>query len=488
MTVIRWSADSILTKMETVPYGKKGEEAVLYAHPQAQQGQLAGVPDMLRAQGYDVIPDTEGEEFVLRIRGFKNVSDVASALEVNGFANPGTRTQEAGVATRKKEKVNPKDKLREQSVKLAGITYLVGDAALISSGLIRKDYNEAASGAGYMSASAVLARYGNRKPEKAFNDLYERMLSEFQHEGVELPDYTTTTPEDLGKPGGLVERIEKFLYKNPVEVNRVINAFGGFQLLKAGKQQGNFNKTMAGVMATTAMLTCLFVPQKKKPKSMEDLAADFSKDGSPTQLWKAPVVEDRKGVFGTLLAPVRKVADWVQADPMKAGSYIAMSNNVFLAAGTVKDRAANIQARENLPGQIAQENDPTKREALQADLDKAEASKFSWMFSALASAAYFTANGMMSLSKGGGKKGEKKEDPYEDLYAAAAAILSSQPEQVQDAMINKMAAFLSEQREIEAPASDIASYMRDKLEQQKVSPWLARAAQQAAAQDPGIAR
>ena len=476
MTVYTWGNQKNIDRVEVVPHGKKAKEAVIYASAETGQGELAKLPECLRALGLNVIPDEKDGQFILRVRGFESDEFLTAALEKNGFVSGQPQSQESAKGEKAKRK--GLGGIKEQSVKLAGITYLIGDASLILSGMIRGDMNEAKSGLGYMSASAVLARYGNRKPEKAFDDLYTRMLKEFTEEGVELPDMGTTA-EELSKPGGMIERIEGFLYKHPVEVNRAVNAFGGYQLFRAGSQQNNPFKKTAGAFAVTGMLVALLVPEKKK-------------EAAAVEGWNTPDVKDKKSAIGKLFTPVTKVTDWVQNDPMKAGSYLGIINNFSMAAGVPVDKKKNDANRAELKDrlanfQVTDEASQLEHDALAKEVKGAERGRFGWAFSLAAASAYFTANALMSVSKGGAKDANKL-DPYEDLYAASAAILAAQPEAERNAVINKMASYLSAQREIEAPASEIASKMREKITTLEQSPWLAKATQQKAQPAQGAAR
>lgn len=481
MTIYSWGSSASVQKMQIRPYGKKGQEAVLYAATGAQKGELAQVPDMLRAFGLTVIPEIKDGQHVIRVRGFNSEQELTAALEQNGFVDAAARKAEASP----KEpiiniKKNPLQAIREKSLKASGYVYLIGDAALVAAGIKRKDVNEFLSGAAFSTSSIVLARYGEKKVDKAFDDIYDKMLLQFSKEGVEIPEAKHLKTEDLGKPNGIIERIENFLYDHPAEVNVAINAFAGFQLLKAGmnlaktdKSAGMF-KSAAGALITTGMLTALLVPEKakeKKPQTMDDVSANLQADAQAADVWKKPEVEEKKGPLGSLLSPLKSFTDWVQEKPLRVGGYLAIANNVMQASSAISEKNSAKRKIQRLEGQMEQLGGSNA--ALQSQLDTARKNQNNWMFNMAAASSYMVGNGLLSISsKDADASMGNGNDPFAQIYSAASAILANQPQEVQDAMINKMAFYLAEQKEITRPAEEIARLMRDHLTQVKQSPWI----------------
>jgi hypothetical protein len=478
MTVYSWGDSASIQKMQIRPYAKKGQEAVIYAAAGAQKGQLARVPDMLRSFGLTVIPEIENGQHVLRVRGFESEQELTAALEENGFVDAASRQSVPSpkpAATKK----NPLKTIREKSLKASGYVYLIGDAALVASGIKRKDVNEFLSGAAFSSSSIVLARYGEKKVDKAFNDIYDKMLLQFSKEGVEIPEARHLKTEDLGKPNGIIARMEEFLYNHPAEVNVAINAFAGLQLFKSGlnlsktdKSAGLF-KSAAGALITTGMLTALLVPEKakdKKPASLDDVSVALPENAQAADVWQKPKVEEPKGPLATLMAPLKSFADWVQEKPLRVGGYLAIANNVMQASSAVMERKSN-RSRISALEQQAQAGGHSPE--LQAKLADAHRNKNNWMFNMTAASSYMVANGLLSISsKDADASMGNGDDPFAQIYSASAAILANQPQEVQDTMINKMAFYLAEQKEITRPAEEIARLMRDHLSQVRQSPWI----------------
>lgn len=503
MTIYTWGQQAPLEKMEVQPFGK-GAQAVLHARAGADSAQLFSMREMLHAQGFAAIPEEVDGKPVLVVRGFANDKDVAAALEQNNFVNAQERQTQK--TEQKKDKTNFVDKVRASSFKLSGYVYMIGDAALAVSGLKRGDTNETFSGLAYGATSVVAARYGERKPEHVFEDLYSKMLNEFAKDGVELPKGEELTAKELGKTGGLVHRIEKFLYDYPTQILTAGNAIAGFNLFRAGMNQGSNDKRIAGVLVTTGMLVGLLVPEKAKkaePKKLEDIAANVQQGADASQVWVQPEAEKPGGVMGMLTS----ARDWVQEKPLRVGGYMAMGNNFFMAKGALAEKQANPMQREYL--QHLKNGNVGAAEALKGDMQKkitkAEFNELSmldpsvdvdhrtmdakleklnkadgmWKMNMVAAASYMVANGLLSISstKGGQEGGKDKDgneikDPNSELYAAAAAIIANQPQEVQDQAISKMAVFLAEQKEISLTPDVLAEKMREKVASVKDNPWL----------------
>lgn len=510
MTIYSWGAGSPIEKVETGP--GKAKDAVIFAAEGSARGELAAVPDMLRSLGMTVVPDIVDDKFALRVSGFAADEEVAAALEKNGFVPPAARNEQASEKP-KKERVNPIAMLREKSLVASGWVYFLGDAILASSGLIRKDYNEVAQAAAFTSSSLVLMRYGEPKADRAFGDLYNKMLLQFNKEGVEVPDLKHTTVKDLTKPGGLVAKVEDFLYRHPAEVNNAINAYAGFEGMRAGMNQKNHMKVTAGALILIGMATAVLVPEKSKkkaPQTLDEMGNALPEGAPPQAVWQKPEVKEDKGPLGVLLSPAKKFADWVQEKPLRFGGYAAIANNAFSAVGAWNERTTNPALQEYLPHVKAgtQDSVPELQALLKkkmtgkdfGDLHKLDmsnpehAEKFdtmhdrvknagrfggAWRLNMAVAATYAVGNGLLAISSkgdgsghahGGGDSG--KRDVTDEIISASASILAAQPDAERGELVDKMSAFLAEQRGIPMEPKEIAAKLNEKIEKAKDSPWL----------------
>ncbi|MCH2548020.1 MAG: hypothetical protein MK052_10485 [Alphaproteobacteria bacterium] len=479
MTTFSWGKDSSIQKMQIQPFGK-GKEAILYAAEGAKAGELANVPDMLHSFGMTAVPSTKDGQHVLCVRGFKKSNDLASALEQNEFVKPDSR-ETVKSPKEPKSSFKPLETLRQKSLPASGYVYLVGDAALVASGIKRRDINEFMTGAAFSSSSVVLARYGEKKVDKVFDKLHDKMLSQFAKEGIEIPEDMQKCVQNRGRPHSILGHIENFLYEHPAEVNAAVNSYAGFQMFKAGMNLSETDKSagraksIAGALVASGMMTSLLVPekQKKSATSLDDASAALDQGANVEDIWKKPVPEDEKdkGVIGTLLSPVQMVTDWVQEKPLRVGGYMAMANNVFQGSSAFLERKNGPQIIEDLQQKLIDEGGEDK--ATEDALQKAQRNKNNWMFNMPAAVAYMEANGLLAISsKDNDSHAKSDKDPFDELYAASAALLANQPKEVQDTMVKKMSEHLAEEKAINHTAEEISQLMHIKLENVQASPWL----------------
>ena len=478
MTTYHWGSHAPITHIDIIRLSRKHKEALIYADPDAGPRQLANMPDMLRALGLTATADTKDGQHILRVRGFDKDAFLLDALEGNGFVTAETRQKEA---TSKKEKRSRAagllEKAKAKSLQAAGLSFLVGNFGVWMSGRLRNDPEEKKTALLYTLSGGVLTRYGEKKADRLMDDLYGRMLARFAHEGVELPQFEHTTAEELGKPGGIIERMENFLYDYPVEINSAINAYGGTKFLKAGINQKNMGKQAAGVLATAGMLVSLLVPEKGKPDclTLEEMMQGADNASCPPgkedeNLWIRP--DEKRSIF-------KKLKDYVQVSPLKTAGRMAMLNNVFQAQGAWTDR---IQTQNALADLQQQQVPP-------ADITDAQKAGQAWKWNMLAAGAYFVGNSLYSISSKSSEEHNPKmaeDDPFEELYAASASILAAQPAKLREQLVKQMAYFFAEQKEISDSVDEVAAKLDAKITALASSPWAARM-QQAAATSDGAA-
>lgn len=134
---------------------------------------------------------------------------------------------------------------------------------------------------------------------------------------------------------------------------------------------------------------------------------------------------------------------------MRATGYMAVINNGFQLASALTER-------KNSRGATGR-------------------SKYFWMFNLAASLSYMTGNALLAISPkdANASMSNEAKDLIENVYASAAGIILNQPPERQEALLNKMAFYLSSQPEIRESQPEIAQKLQDKLAQVKDSPWIA---------------
>ncbi len=113
--------------------------------------------------------------------------------------------------------------LKQESLRAAGYSYLVGDAALFASGMMSGRKHEALSGAVYTAGGLVLARYGKENAERRLHTMQGRLKEYFDNEHIQIPKASELNSITLKSEGSIIDRIEDFMYAYP---SQILTSFG----------------------------------------------------------------------------------------------------------------------------------------------------------------------------------------------------------------------------------------------------------------------
>jgi len=121
------------------------------------------------------------------------------------------------------------DGLKDKSLETAGYAYLVADAALIAAALCRKEPEKGvAIGAALWGIGSLAAvGFGHKPAERHLNDLSNALRDDFEKNGVLIPSDSSISRDVLAAKGGLVDKTQDFLYRNPSQALNAIYGLGG---------------------------------------------------------------------------------------------------------------------------------------------------------------------------------------------------------------------------------------------------------------------
>ena len=319
------------------------------------------------------------------------------------------------------------DMLKEHSLKAAGYAYLVGDAAIIASGLLDKNktpkekYQRAAVGAAWGLGGLAAARYGNPTAEKQLELLCNRLGDYLRMQGVVIPD----RPElaDIAKEGGLVHHVQSFMYAHPSEVLNTIYVLGSAQLVTNG---------LLGHSKANANAATLTADEMKKAKRVahSDTASGlFIGAGALAGLLIPEKTPDpthpAQGSLGRAMA-------WVQEKPLRVSGLLYHANNASMLWGAFAARG-----------------------------EKGGNKNYLWRF--LTAGSYIFGNTMLALSSKNFGKDNKDPKMLEKLSELSAQVIAAQPKDVQEALVQQISGYLGAQPEIEKHAKEIAQILHAKL-------------------------
>ena len=289
--------------------------------------------------------------------------------------------------------------LKQDSLRAAGYSYLVGDAALFASGMMSGRGHETLSGVAYTAGGLVLARYGKENAERRLHTLQGRLKEYFAGEHIQIPEGSELNAAALKGEGGIIDRIEDFMYAYPSQILNTMYALGGFSMLRSGMKHNKRWDTASGALIAAGALSGLLIPEKQPDP-------DHHAESTLGKAW-----------------------EWVQEKPLRASGYLYMANNAALVASALQERNAN----------------PLQK---------------SYLFKLLTAASYMVANGFLSISSKDSVSYIDKDDnakAMEKLETTAARVIAAQPEELKAQVIQQTSGFLAAQPDIKLSAMQIAS-------------------------------
>jgi hypothetical protein len=317
---------------------------------------------------------------------------------------------------------------KDNSIKTFGYGYLIGDAALMTAGILKaqdeaaatgkelhqtQKFKEAVAGGIYATAGLVAARYGNPSTEKKLELLYRDMYADLTRMGITVP--SKATPELLARNDGLIAQMDRFLYRHPTQVVHAIFAAGGIPNMIAGmpKDGQSFNPSVfvSGLLITIGGLVGLLLPQKKPD------------------------------IFNEPQSFTGKVLETAQKNPLATAATIFTTNNLFLLTGAMQDKKEYAQSTSG--------------------------AQHAWIYKLATAAAYITSNYFLSRSTrdNTGGKGPEQEEILKRLQETSARLVQAQPAAMQEAVLERVAGYLASKPDVHATAEELATQIRGNIEQ-----------------------
>lgn len=275
------NTESLIKDVEFYAPHKK-QEALIYAPEGVEPQQLQAIADKIRILGYVAEPDMEGESYVLRVKKFHTPSDILSVLEKEGLTHGEHSTQKTNFDNEEAHKLKPQQ--------MTGLLYMLGDTVLIGSGALRngwrngKGFFEAFQGPGkkditssgkWLFSGALLYFLGSKDPDKQAEYAYHDLAESMQKAGFNLTPEDEATLKALAEhKDGMLPKLERLVREQPLIINSMLQAAGGFDNAVAGIDQkrpdGSINiyKTLGGTstfLGHTAGLLTDEHPKKNQP-------------------------------------------------------------------------------------------------------------------------------------------------------------------------------------------------------------------------------
>ncbi len=323
------------------------------------------------------------------------------------------------------------DGLRDKKLKLAGYSYLLGDAAMYAAAAtrsaqegIKKQGGNKIGAASWFVGGLAAARYGNPDDETRLGIQASKLEQHLKQQGVTIPD-SVREQNALLKSPTLWQKAEHFLYQHPSEILNFAYAVGAATILKGALGQKGKD----------------LLPKKFGKGALANINTDF---------WIGSLVLG--GALGGLLikedkqakdrpenqSGFGKVKAFFQEKPLRWSGTLYTVNNGFLG----------LKAWQDI--KLAGQHGAFKPH----------------YFSSLQLATYLFSNTMLMMSSRDQMQ-DRRWNPQHiaQLEDASARIIAAQPGEVQQALIGDISHYLAEQKGLGQDASHIAQALATRLTQ-----------------------
>jgi len=381
----------------------------------------------LEAQGWQAIPISHNGMPALEVRGFKDPDQFVGLLKKNQWTS-GTPKK----LPSPEDNLTVLDMLKQRTLQLSGISYLLADYGFFVYGLKGKNILDSSAAVAYMAGTLSLAFYGkNSHAQQDIELMSKKLVAHLQETGQEIPHDSTVTKAAEDKPKGFLQKTDDLFARYPSETFCAVTALAGALVALAAYKKQLIHPAPEHLLdiglGTTTVASCAVGGLIKEKQHDPD-------DPKPeTQL--------------------DKIWHWIEEKPLRLTGYGLIVSTLCHAASTAKV----IQDGLKLPlGSLA------RKEKLEP----------------IAGRAQFVIGNMiaellMSISsKGHGEGVESDFSVEESMVALTSEMIAQSPADHREALIQSMTKFLGAPEMLGSKDTHIEEKLRAGVTSALSSPWV----------------
>jgi hypothetical protein len=439
-------------------------EALIYASPNAKKGELQNIPTALKSSGFTVLQDVaEDGRFCLRVTNFDNAEQLLGVLERKG----GVPTPSSVNTTGQKPKRNLAKSVRDSAFISTGVFAVIGHLALVATGILRKDSSLTTPGIVFAATNGVYAIKGNGQQGGEVQNIVGDMLKSFEEIGIDIPDPSKVTPEELGAENGFVHKVwqkvtrpvDYAFNEKPFETGQIASLAANFMMAK-GKEEAETLESRKWNARFSIMggLVQGLIPAK--PYEAKETQA-----GEASGLSKlVELLQDRSMLIGGFFQTLSNVA--IAMSAVTEFKELKKMNSAF-DTHTEFTFSQSMSKDPSLPGGAK----PLSRVPLEADVKTATTTAY---LSAITAATWLLSGGISMIASKQKLRDYDDQGVSEHVTTMCVNALSAVEPGMRDAIIDKMANYLGAHHEIKDSKEVMLERIYAKLEQHEQSPWQAR--------------
>ncbi len=401
--------------------------ALLHARDNIAPGQALTLRGILAANNMQFAAVVVDGEPMLQVSGFKDSDDFLGVLKKHEIIQDEPQISHTKSPRPERETLGGKIKnmLRRSSLKLAGWLNLIGDLGFLASGVKDNDRVKTTGGALYTLGAANLARYGNIEDGHELKTVSENIATIIHNEAGGIAEESSLSNSLRNKRGGMVAKVDDFLYENPSDVTLLSYTAGAAAMLVSGvKKMLNGEGWAAagyGITSLSLKITSLLIPEKIKNQG--DVEADTE---------KAPAGN-----------PLSRFIDWIREKPLRLFGYGSFATDTLLGLDAYQ------QYRRNPKGS-------------------------GHIYTAITTCSYLLADIMVAISSKNKSNvtGKFSRDEQRGIEALAAEAITPLAREKQEVVITKIASYLGKHKGSTRNAEQISGSIRQQLTANEKNPWL----------------
>ena len=488
MAIYRYPHESLVDSVHLLTNEKGGMRAYLYADDGKDSEKLRLLKQALRGQGYKCVPTLNEDKPVLEVRGFKKPEElmgflggmraVKGAPEIIGEAGD-TRTN--------------KEKLQNGTLKLAGLSYNVGDAFYMwytLEPLVKKEAGKLAfkkpgfteifdivAGVGYAMGSFCLTFFGSKDQSintiTAATSKVERFA---RTQGYEISPESSIAFVNQDPKRNAWESLNHTISRFPSEsLNSIYvgvgfflsaaafhraglpkETFQSFKELKAAEEFLNKTKTsLSSAVEHEKAESDLLKAQRKYGADVDTQNADKTDVGlgivTAASAITGLLVKEQKRLDGD---PKRHgiggIIDWVREKPLRVTGYGYMLATGFHAKATYDKWVAT-----------------SALELAEKTIERSKLKK-----RAVFIAANVVSEILLAISSKGHGVGVKPDASINDsVISTAAELVLRQPQDKREAVISQLSGYIASPEVLAIKAEDVEKSIRQHIAALDKNPW-----------------
>ncbi len=523
----QWQSDASL--IQEVTFTGNGQstirEAVITIPAHAKDAdKLRNLDNLFIDNGYSVSYDIKDNQPIIRVGGFRQPKDVLTFLKQKEVVS-------GNIQAIKTTKAAPSmwRTIRDNSLVLSAAFYMLGNTATALSGLFRNDMDELKAGVAFSVGDSFMLLFG-KTSDKQKQEHVMQGFGEFLGQHGYTPDVGSNFSASAIKNkshNGFTKAMKSLV----IPVKSVSEIFAGYSFAKAGFNQENAYKKVAGTALMTGFSAGLLIPEKNNSQIRDIMGVDTPeqaklayKDLSIWQKVKYAVMSKPLILsggfaainnFATLFGAfdekknarnLRKVEAELGVD--KNGSRLSTANSSYEISILNYTKTKQVEktayaAHSELEQKVNSASTPeSQKEKLKPELLKAasnvkkleaeyknatkgrfglDGSKF-WIFNLVQGGLFLVANSLYGMSSKSGSGNQELTDRF--VSAASTEIVKQTDPAARNNLITLAAQYASELEEMDFTNAEMRTMIEAHVEQLQASPWVKKYAEPEVAQTP----